>query len=80
MRYGRSLPDGFMPVFSVGTEAEAQRLLVLSCPRNMQGEFVAAELAQEQTLENLQAFSDRLEVMHQILVSNGQCDCGGRHD
>lgn len=60
MGYGVSVPRGSLPVFSVDTEEEARRLLVAACPTNLKGEFVAAELVHEQTLENLEAFSDRL--------------------
>ena len=63
MRYGRSVPEGSIPVFSVDTEEEAKSLLTLACPtRFIDGvtEYVAPELATEQTLENLEAFSDRL--------------------
>lgn len=60
MRYGRSVPDGFLPVFSVDTEQEAKDLIVLCCPRDDNGVHYARELAAEQTLENLQAFSDKL--------------------
>lgn len=31
-----------------------------ACEKNIDGEHIARELAQEQTLENLHAFSDRL--------------------
>ena len=70
MRYGRSVPidAGFLPVFSVDTEEDAESLLILACPRNMDGEFVARELVHEQTLDNLQAFSDKLAQCYQILV------------
>ena len=54
MRYGRSVQDGFLPVFSVNSEKEAKSLLVATCPRNNDGEFVSRELVEEQTLENLQ--------------------------
>lgn len=60
MRFGRSVPDGFLPVFSVPTEDDAQELLVAACARNWNGDFVARELAHEQTIENLIAFGDRL--------------------
>lgn len=63
MRYGRTVENGFLPVFSVDTEADAEELLVAACPRNLHGEFVAEELAQEQTLERLYAFGERLERM-----------------
>lgn len=66
MRFGRgALPDGFLPVFSVDTEEEAEKLLVMTCPRDrVTGEFVARELQHEQTLENLYAFGDRLRVAY----------------
>lgn len=47
-------------MYSVNTEAQARELLMFTCPRNYNNEFVAPELAAEQTLENLRAFSDRL--------------------
>jgi len=52
-------------VYSVDTEEEAEQLLVASCPRNYDGEFVAPQLVEEQTLENLEAFSDHLAEVHQ---------------
>lgn len=67
MGYGVSVPKGHLPVFSVDTEEEAERLLVLACPRNLKGEFYARELAEEQTLDNLKAFSDKLARCHQLL-------------
>lgn len=72
MRYGRSVPidDGFLPAFSVNTEAEARQLLTLTCPTNRDGDFVAPELAREQTLENLDAFGDRLERGWRIMQRN----------
>lgn len=60
MRFGRTVPDGFLPVFSVDTEEEARQLIIAACPRDDQGTHYARELAHEQTLENLQAFSDKL--------------------
>ena len=67
MRYGRSVQDGFLPVFSVDSEEEAEQLLILACPRNMDNEFVSRELVEEQTLENLQAFSDKLALAYEHL-------------
>lgn len=63
MRYGRSVEDGFLPVYSVDTEEEARRLLVAACPTNIAGEFVAPELAEEQTLANLRALGRRLAAV-----------------
>lgn len=60
--YGRRCPPGFLPVYSVDTEEEAERLLV-HLPSNWRGEKVADELAHEQTLENLAAFGDRLHEL-----------------
>ena len=51
-------------MFSVGSEAEAARLLVLACSRNYQGEHVAHELAASQTMASLDAFGRRLEELH----------------
>ncbi len=38
--------------------------MVTACPTNLDGEFIAPELAHEQTLENLEAFGDRLHELH----------------
>lgn len=54
-------------MFSVNTEEEAKSLLTLACPTNSAGEFVARELTQEQTLENLYAFGDKLEKYYKII-------------
>lgn len=51
-------------MFSVDTEQEAHELLVRTCPTNIRGEFIAGELAGEQTLENLWAFGDRLRAAY----------------
>lgn len=69
MRYGRSVPidKGFLPAFSVDTEEEAQALITLTCPRNLAGEYVAPDLAREQTLENLYAFTARLRRGYALL-------------
>ena len=61
------MPEGFLPVFSVDTEEQAKRLLVLTCSRNFAHEFEARELLAEQTLENLAAFSDRLQQAYDRL-------------
>jgi hypothetical protein len=59
--FGRGpIPDGRLPVFSTNTEEEAQRLIVLCCPMGLDGHYYARELVEEQTLENLQLFSDHL--------------------
>lgn len=74
--YGRSCPRGHLPVFSVADEDEAKDLIVAACPTNINGDYVATELAEEQTLENLYAFSDRLAKLHdEVLVPDGRCRC-----
>lgn len=49
---------------SVDTEEEAESLLLATCARNDQGEFVSVDLAQEQTVERLFAFGDKLEKVY----------------
>ncbi len=60
MGFGLKLPNGYLPVFSTDTEEEAKSLIVLTCPLGHDGHYYARELAHEQTLENLQVFSDKL--------------------
>lgn len=73
--YGTVVPEGRLCVYSVGTEAEAKKLIVLACPRDLAGNFIAPELAREQTLENLDAFSERLHRAHELLKQSGECTC-----
>ena len=40
-------------------------LITLACPTNAKGEHIAPELAEEQTLENLYSFGDRLNRLYQ---------------
>ncbi|HXP63412.1 MAG TPA: hypothetical protein VN829_23115 [Dongiaceae bacterium] len=77
MRYGRRAPGrGWLPVFSVGSEEEAARLLALACSRNYSGDYVAFELARSQTLDNLESFGRRLAEWHdRYLVPEGKCEC-----
>jgi hypothetical protein len=63
---------GFLPVFSVDTEKEARLLLTMACQTNYQGEFVAGELVNNQNLENLQAFGDRLADMYSRYFEKGK--------
>lgn len=62
---GTVVPDGSLPVYSLDTEEEARQLIVLTCGTTMTGEHYARELAHEQTLPNLRAFSDRLAEAHE---------------
>lgn len=73
--YGLSTPEGHFPVYSVGTEEEARRLLVAACETDLEGRFIARELVEGQTLEDLERFSERLDRTHDLLVGVGQCTC-----
>jgi hypothetical protein len=62
-------------VYAVADEEEARDLIVLTCGTNLHGEYIADELAHEQTLENLDKFSERLNRGHELLKKNGRCRC-----
>ena len=64
-----SRPAGRLPVFSTDTREEAESLVVLACATNIAGDFIARELAVEQSLENLEAFSDRLADIHARFIA-----------
>ena len=55
-------------MFSVNNEEEAKLLITLACPLSLNGEYIAPELVEEQTLENLQAFGNRLEDLYNKYV------------
>lgn len=55
---------------------EAQRLIVMTCPTDMAGQHYARELAEDQTLENLGKFSDRLERAYNQIQPIGGNDVG----
>lgn len=63
-----SRPAGRLPVFTTNTKEEAELLITLACTMSYDGEYIAPELAEEQTLENLEAFSDRLEDLYNRFV------------
>jgi len=56
-------------VFSVDTEQEAKELLTLACETNVRGQYLARELVFDQTLDNLQAFSNRLDRTYEWMKS-----------
>jgi hypothetical protein len=70
--FGRKLPRGYLPVFSTNTEEEAKELIVMCCPLGYDGHYYARELAHEQTLENLQRFSDKLAHAWTLLQNSRQ--------
>lgn len=70
MGFGTKLKAGTLPVFSTDTEEEARDLIVMTCPMGGDGHYYARELAQEQTLENLQRFSDRLAAGWKLMQQN----------
>ena len=55
-------------MFSVRNEDEAERLLVLACSTNCDGQYIARELVEHQTLDNLHAFGDRLEDIYDRFI------------
>ncbi len=59
-------------MFSVDTEAEAEQLIIATCPRDAAGTYYARELVHEQSLENLQAFSDKLAKTYELIQVNKQ--------
>lgn len=67
MRYGRTVEKGFLPVYSVDSEEDAERLLTFACETNVYGEYLAKELAYEQTLDGLEKFGARLESLHEMM-------------
>jgi hypothetical protein len=72
--YGRRYPEGYLPAFSVDTEAEARELIERCCePVYITEErrfgHVAPELEEEQTLENLYAFGARLKAEYEKLLA-----------
>lgn len=75
--HGVRVPHGHLPVFSVDTPEEAQRLIGMTCnmSHTERGVYIAPELAETQNLANLAKFSDRLAWAHSVLVSNGRCTC-----
>ncbi len=75
MAFGPKVPNGRLPVYSVGDDEEAQALITLCCPRTYDGQYYARELANEQTLENLKKFSDKLHEGHAWLKKAGKCRC-----
>lgn len=63
-------------MFSVSTPEEARMLVTLACPTGLDGKPYAPELAVNQTLDNLHAFSERLAMLHDtVLVKRGLCKC-----
>lgn len=65
-------------MFSVDTEEEARKLLVLTCATTNEGEFIARELVEEQTLENLYAFGDRLRAAYAMMKRRAVREGDGR--
>lgn len=54
-------------MYSVETEEEAKKLVGLVCPRGLGGDYVAPDLVEDQTLENLAKFSHRLDRGYKLM-------------
>ena len=70
-------PDGFLPVYSVGTKQEAD-LLLAALARDLDGKHFARELFDENgfilegtdRINGFIAFGKRLEFIHKIISEN----------
>jgi hypothetical protein len=67
-------PSGHLPAGSVETEADAEELIARCCERVIVTEehreaWMAQELHDEQTLENLYKFGARLEAEYQKMLA-----------
>ncbi len=51
------------------TEEEAHLLIATACRLDLDGNYYAPELAEEQTLERLYAFGDRLHQLQEALCA-----------
>lgn len=71
MRWGRDVPEGFLPVYSVESVEKAEKLIASACKMNPDGDYVADELIPEQTIERLNEFSKRLDDHYQRLFGDG---------
>ena len=60
-----SRPPGSLPVFTTKTLEASKTLVQLACGTNLKGQYIATELAEEQNMKNLQAFSDRLNQIYE---------------
>jgi hypothetical protein len=54
-------------VFTTNNREEAVQLLTLACGTNKAGQFVARELAEEQNMERLHQFTERLGKLYGML-------------
>lgn len=65
-----TVPKGHLPVFGCDTEEQAKALITATCSLGYQGEYIARELAEEQTIESLSVFSSRLEAVWDRIAPN----------
>lgn len=77
----KPIPSGNLPVFSVGSQEEADALIELALAhgvlaRQCGGDLVAVGLAYEQSLERLGEFGADLAALHdEHLVPTARCEC-----
>lgn len=55
-------------MFTTDTREEAEALISLACPTNYDGEHIAPELSESQTIDNLIAFGDRLADLYERFI------------
>ena len=53
-------------------QQEAEALISMACPLSYEGEHIAIELAEEQTLERLYDFSHRLDSVYKKFIQKPQ--------
>lgn len=66
------MPYGRLPVHSVDTREQANALVVATCKLawDGSGEYIAEDLAAEQTLDNLERFALRLQEREKLMKNH----------
>lgn len=78
MRFGTECPEGFLPVYSVDTEAEARRLIGMTCSLGNDGFYYSREMAEAERegrrdIDGFYLFSQKLDQVYEAHV-RGKCD------
>jgi len=71
VKIGAVCPQGFLPVYSTDTKEEAKQIVVLACPTNYDGDYVAPEVAGttgDERISQFVAFGKRLEQIHKMIM------------
>lgn len=57
-------------MFTTNTLEASKMLVELACGTNIKGDYIANELAEEQNMENLKMFSDRLNQIYEKYIKS----------